>query len=370
MRHFVTICTLAGALLIPVVGLRGADESGAGNIYEKTMARAAKAGTLILFVYSTDTGENLSEQAKGVLLAKGKRTVTARIVVQFVPIDGTDRRYANYRGRIKGQSYPFWVLTKPDGEFLAGGDYDTVISDGTGSWKKTVAGLAKKFPPIGAKARKRIAKMLAQAQADLDAGGLGKVKRPLGKLGRVWYPKELAAQCTALRNAYDDKLRELTDRPGQLLAERKLVEAALAYQRLIDAFGSSDNEAKAARKDQQQLLTEYPEIRSRFTEQLRQRRAQAAAKAAGKPPPVADGSKDQAGNEAGQQAEADTPTPAPETPDEAALERRAASLVKLAQMYHGRDMIEKAKAKLTQCVETYPNTEAAEQARKLLRRWQ
>ncbi len=136
MRRFVTICALVGALLIPVVGLHGADQSSAGNVYAKTMARAAKAGTLILFVYSKDTGQNLSDQAKQVLLAKGRRTVTARMVVQFVPISGSDQRYAQYRSRIEGQSYPFWVLTKPDGEFLAGGDYDTVVSDGSGGWKK------------------------------------------------------------------------------------------------------------------------------------------------------------------------------------------------------------------------------------------
>ena len=358
MRHFVTICALVGALLIPVVGLHGADESSAGNVYGEAMARADKAGTLILLVYSKDTDENLSDQAKQVLLATGKRTVTARMVVQFVPISPSDRRYADYRGRIKGQSYPFWVLTKPDGEFLAGGDYDTVVSDGSGGWKKTVAGFARQFPPIGSKDRERIAEMLAQAQADLDAGRLGKVQASLGKLGRVWYPKELVEQCAALRKAYDDKLRELTDRPEQLAAKGELVEAALAYQRLIDAFGSLDNEAKAAREAQRKLLTEHPEIREPFTEQLRQQRAQAAAKAAGQDPAAADESEDQAG----EQAEADTPTPAPETPDEAALERRAASLVKLAQLYHGRDMIEKAKAKLAECVEKYPDTAAAQQA--------
>jgi len=434
----VAICALVGALLISAVDLHGADQSSAGDVYADAMARADKAGTLILFVYSKDIGDNLSDNAKRVLLAQGRRSVTARMVVQYVPIDPSDQRYARYRSRIKGEAYPFWVLAKPNGEFLAGGDYDTVGADGSAGWRTTVARFRKQFPTIGPKEREQIAEMLVQAQADLGAERLGDVKASLADLQGVWHPADMVRQCAELREAYDESLADLTKRPQRLLNEGKRVEAALAYQWVIDAFdtrgdeasaarqaqqkllgehpeirapfteqlgqqralaarlaklleqaaqlatqgkhveaaltyqqvidtpGVRDSQANAARQSQQKLLTERYEIRARFTKQLRQQRDHAAAEAAGQEPAETQPTD----TDATETADAGTPTTAPaETPDLALLERRAASLVKMAQQYHQRDMIEKAKAKLAECVEKYPDTEAAQQARKLLRQW-
>jgi len=359
MRRIVFLCAWVGVLLLPA-GIADAD------VYADAMARADKAGTLILFVFSEAVGSNYSDSAKQALLAKGKRTVTARMVVQFVPIDNADRRYAHYRRQIEGQDYPFWALTKPNGEFIAGGDYDTVTQDGSGGWKTTVKKFAKQYPPIGAKDRERIAKVLAQAQVDLAAGRLGDVQPSLAKLAKVWHPKGLADRCAALRNGYDRAARELTGRPQQLLAEQNALGAALAYQEVVEAFRPSSDESKNARGALRDLLTEYPELRVPFNEQLRLKKERAAAEAAAK-----ERAKTQPAD-AGppETAPADAPTTAPaETPDPTKQERRAASLLKIAKQFHERDMVDKAKDKLTECIEKYPETDAAQQAHELLRKW-
>lgn len=358
-RPILLVWLLIGASLLPTAFAHG-------DVYADAMARADKAGTLILFVYSEAVGSNYSDSAKQALLARGKRTVTARMIVQFVPIDNTDRRYAHYRSKIEGQDYPFWALAKPSGEFLAGGDFDTVTQDGSGGWKTTVKKFAKQYPPIGSKDRERIAKVLAQAQIDLDARRLGNVQPSLAKLEKVWHPKGLADRCAALRSGYERAARNLTERPGQLLAEGKALEAALAYQRIADAFRPSSEESKNARGALRDLLAEYPELRAPFNEELRLQRERAAAEAA---------AKEQAKTQPADASPTETPpatapTTAPaDTPDPATQARRADSLLKVAKQFHKQDMVDRAKDKLTECIEKYPETEAADEARRLLIQW-
>ena len=62
----------------------------------------------------------------------------------------------------------------------------------------------------------------------------------------------------------------------------------------------------------------------------------------------------------------DAAAPEPSGPSDEDLAR---SLVQTAKMYHGRDMIDKAIAKLEACIEDYPDTEAASEARALLTEW-
>ena len=59
-------------------------------------------------------------------------------------------------------------------------------------------------------------------------------------------------------------------------------------------------------------------------------------------------------------------TPQPNSPTD---EDRAKSLLQLAKMYHGRGMTDKAIAKLESCIEKYPDTAAANEAKALLRKW-
>ena len=66
-------------------------------------------------------------------------------------------------------------------------------------------------------------------------------------------------------------------------------------------------------------------------------------------------------------AAAETPsTPKPTPPSD---EDRARGLVQLAKMYHSRNMTDQAIAKLKTCLEKYPDTEAASQAKALLSAW-
>ncbi|MHC4986191.1 MAG: tetratricopeptide repeat protein [Planctomycetota bacterium] len=44
-------------------------------------------------------------------------------------------------------------------------------------------------------------------------------------------------------------------------------------------------------------------------------------------------------------------------------------MLRMARMYHGRDMVEKAKGKLQECIDQYPDTQAAREAASLLEQW-
>ena len=367
MRHIVCACALVGVLFISIASAEDLNGGPNTGVYTGAMARANEAGTLILFVYNMQTTCPLSNGAEQCLTRTGRGAVTAGMIVQSVPIRDNDRRYSAYRGQFRGNSVPFWVLTKPDGEYLAGGEYDTVKVDGTGGWKETVARYASEFPPIGPRQQEQIAEVLEQAQADLEAGRLGDVQPLLGRLGMVWHPSELADQCDTLRNDYNDAVEELTDRPEQLLDDEQFLQAALAYERVIKAFEGQGDEVRAARDAQRRVLSEHPEIRAAFNEQRHQVSISPAPEATDDDPPepVEAAADDQAPPE-GPAVEA---PPEPEAPDAATLERRAASLVNMARMYRGRDMVDKAKVKLQECIDTYPDTEAAQQARQLLTQW-
>ena len=60
------------------------------------------------------------------------------------------------------------------------------------------------------------------------------------------------------------------------------------------------------------------------------------------------------------------PTPKPDTPSD---EDRAASLLQVAKTFHDRGMTKQAIGRLETCIKKYPDTEAAQEARVLLKKW-
>jgi len=363
MKHFTVACAAVGAVLALTIGPMQATGDDGGDVYARTMRQADQAGTLILFVYSVEADENLSDAAKRHLLARSRRGVTARLVIQFIPIDNTDRRYGAYRGRIQGEGHPFWVLAKPNGEFLAGGDYETVRDDGLGGWKDTVRPFTQQYPPIGARDRERISEALTQATEDLEAGRLGEVEPLVERFRSVWHTPELAQACASFCASYDQAVAEFTSRPTQLATAGQWVDAALAYQSIIDTFGRRSEAGREASEGLRQLLANHPDIRQAFETARRERAA--AARAAENEDTPAEPSVPAAQDEADAADDADEPEPAPQADDDVAAGR----LLRLAKMYHRQDMVDKAKAKLQECIDTFPDTPAAEEARGLMAQW-
>ncbi len=79
-----------------------------------------------------------------------------------------------------------------------------------------------------------------------------------------------------------------------------------------------------------------------------------------------DGKEDVRTDEPDDGAATEIPSAPPRPPSD---EDRAKGLVQLAKMYRDHDMTDESIAKLQACLEKYPDTEAAEEARALLRAW-
>ena len=367
MRHIGILCVAVGIALALTAEPTWADRNDEGDVYGQAMGRARQAGTLILFVYSMETTCPKSIAAKQALMTTGRATATGGRVVQYIDIDDHDRRYIGYRGEFEGNTIPFWVLTTPDGTFLAGGDYDTVESNGRGEWRETVAEIAENYPPIGAADRARIAEVLDQAEDDLEAGRFGEVEPLVGRFRMVWYSPELAERCRTFCATYDQAVEDLTSRPVQLAGGGEILEAALAYDRVIDTFGKRSPIGKQAATDQRRMLIEHPAVRRELDAVRREQalaaradeNAEAEAESADAEEQVAEGANPVAQGEPDQ---ADQPA-------DGDNDESASALLNVAQMYQRQGMLDKAKAKLQECIDTYPETAAAEEAQQLIAQW-
>ena len=369
MKHIGMTCVAVGIALAMTAGLARAERNDEGDVYAQAMGRAEQAGTLILFVYSMDTTCCKSAAAKQALMTTGRGTTTGRMVVQYIEIEDRDPRYSGYRRQFEGDTIPFWVLAKPDGTFLAGGDYETVQSSGRGGWRETVAAIAEDYPPIGATDRARIAEVLDQAEVDLEAGRYGDVEPLVTQFRRVWHTPELAERSRAFCAAYDEAVEELTSRPVQLAESGQILEAALAYDRVIEVFGKRNAIGKQAAADQRSMLIEYPAVRRELEETRRERAAAARAAENADDQPETDVA---APDEPSAEDDADVVAqdgPDQEDPPAADDGESAAALLNVAQMYHQRGLADRAKAKLQECIDTFPETAAAEEARQLLTQW-
>ncbi|MHC4562353.1 MAG: tetratricopeptide repeat protein [Planctomycetota bacterium] len=348
-----SVVLLIAALALPAAVFAGDGISGAtpttaepvdpAKVIEKARKQANEEGRLIFLVYYRSGGDSKQAKAKSVLLTRSRKSITGQFIVKSLKITKDDATWADYSGKVGGKKSPFWVLTKPNGEVLAGGDYETIVARKDG-WATTVRDIAKDYPPMSQKTRQSVKRTLKKAEKDLEAERYSKVEPQLKKLEKVWHTPELADECEEFCRKVRDIISELFASAEQLVADDDLTGAVAAYEDLVKKFGRRTETGKTAQQHLEKLLEEHPELSE--TEE--------------------DKGTDADVSDSGPEDKESDDREADREPDP---EAKAQGILKLARTYHNNGMVDKAKAKLQACLDTYPDTDAAKEAKELLEQW-
>ena len=378
---------LAAALVVTPTLARGDD----ADPHDRFLQRASESGRLVLFVYTQPTTCPLAQGARVHMLSSPAATKSVRphLVVAEIPIAKGGSRYKGYRRKFKGNIYPFWVIATPEGDFVDGGDYSTVGSAGQKGWVQRVVNVVAGHPPISQANRKKVAKMIEQARLDMENGEYGNALATAEKLKKVWFPKQLAADCKQLN---DDVLQAGSKFLGEARAleqKKEYAQAALVYQRIVRQFTVKAAAGKQAKEKLQSLLANHPEIQEEFNKRKRDAQAKALlAKAetlekrgalksariictrvtrqyAGTPTAAEAGEAIERIDAALAAANPKQDSAKAEDPGE----EEAQMLLRLARSYHVAKLDETAREKLLACIKKHPNTEAAKQAARLMAEW-
>lgn len=322
------------------------------RIQDDAFRRANDSGKLVMFVYTRLSPTTSEGQATTFLTTRNTRLVASHFLLTSIYISGEDDRYERYRDALEVDDAPYWFLVTPGGELVAGGGVSTIGDDGNGSWNQTVVAAAASHPPIGAQDRRAIGQALQTAPADLAEGNYEAVARIVPKLRMVWYTPDLAERSLALCEAFDAKVDELLTGPAQLLADNEILQAAQAYAQLVETFSPETETGQQIQETLDALLEEYPDVRDQMDGDV------AGPDDPPSPPPT--DQRDPPQEVRSTDGASDEPT---------SDEDQAQSLIQLARMYHNREMTDKAKTKLQECIDKYPDTEAAGRAAALLEEW-
>lgn len=393
MKHLTGILIVAAALVAPwgrsggpMVDVVSAATSKSvsemttadlDKFYEDIFTRADHAGRLVMLVYWQPKATPKARRAKSILMTRTARSVTQQFILRSIEIVGKDKHGPGYRGKANGSETPIWVLLKPNGEFLDGGDYDTVGPKGKGGWYKTVSEIARDHPPTSKKTRAQIARLLRRANTDLEKKHYDKAEPALWKLKKVWYPPELAEQCEQFCEKMQSHIDDLNDNVEELLTEEDFLGAALAYQKIIDTFKPRTKTGKDAQAKLTELLREHPKMRVKFNK-IRSGEidpadviGQTNDDEKGVDETDIDDEMD-SGDDAGDATDDDGGDDDADKADNKPAddkEAKARSLIGVAKLYKGNGMIDKARQKLQECIDLYGGTEAAKEAQKLLDEW-
>ena len=359
--------------------------------HDKILAKAQAAGKPILFVYTRPTTCPLAKGAESHMLGSttSKKKVRPHFIVAEIPIAEGGKRYSAYRKNFKGNFIPFWVVATPEGTYIDGGDYGTVGSGGENGWAQRLAQLAVTYPAIGEADRQTARTMIDQARTHIEASRYGQALPLAEKLKKIWYPEKLAADSRQLLEDLAEAGRKMLAEADALEKKKEFVEAALAYDRIARQFGSKSSVGKEAKKKLDALLKAHKEIQAEFRQRQRQAQAEdilaraAALEKAEEPKkarvlyvrlayryrdtPSAAGAA--AAIKRIDAAIRGGRTSPPKDKAGDAGEAAARALVGLARTYHASGMNDKAKAKLTECVDKHAKTKSAAEARRLLAEW-
>ena len=257
---------------------------------------------------------------------------------------------------------PYWFVLKPDGQVLDCGAFDSIGKNAEGPWKQTVEKLIEDYPPIPYASRKPIAKLLRATREDFEAGDYPKVDRAMLKLALVWHPPELANPCQQLWSEFETEMNKRIGPADWMAIDGDDEGAVAAYEAILKDLGDEGKLGGDVRR-------KLDDLKAKIAEEAAEAVANAPRAPAEHDTPVAASSDaPDAADDSDDGPDADEPPPAPQ-PNPAAERRKANSLVQLAKSYHERGMKDKAIAKLEECLDKYPDTEAAKEARKLLARW-
>ena len=374
-------------------------------------ARASGKLALILYTAPPPGYTSKSQELQDYVL---KSTVSARMLggryeVAEIRFEKGGERMQKFgagmfsKKRVKGDrvALPLWVVATPEGEFIDGGDAQT-IKKGPRGWRPYVAALAGKYPRVTEKDVQKAQEILDDARKLAERRRYFKAHLLLMKIQKIWYPKKLVDGRKALAGTIEEKGIEALAEADELNTEGKFLEAALAYERIKRRFTLRMPIGPKASKKLGSLLLAHEDLREQFDRARQDEEAQdlledARALAAGKKTakartayrlllkryaetPSAILATDEmaklgvvskapatpgAGDSPGPVAVDNPKTP----PEKGAKEAQAANLVRLAKSYHASGVKAKAAEKLRLCLKAYPDTKAAEEARTLLLQW-
>ena len=323
-----------------------ANENEPQASYDSAFSQAQAGGRMILFYYYAGDASNEARRAgqMAIQALRGRTSPARGFVVKSIKITGEDERHRGYVSQIEGDSAPYWVLAKPDGTFVDGGGFNTIGADARGPWREAIVEAARNYPPIGPRDRQAIARALSRAEDDFEDERYARVASTVERLRLAWYPDDLAADCEAFCETFDAYVDGLLADAKALSDAGQTAEATEAYQAIIDTFGRESVPATQAREAMEALAADDTAVE--------------AAEGAGDEPDDLP--------EAPAEPEADSSDVADAPDDAGDPEEDAAAMVRMARMYYGRDMIDKAKDKLQECIAQYPDTQAAQAAQSLL----
>ena len=398
----------------------------AGYVYNDTLKRADAAGRLAFLVYWRSDMAGGAIRARNAVLKDNADRLRKHFILAGMLIERDNKQFPALSDKIGGGMAPYWFAVRPDGTFVAGGDLDTIGPEGDGAWSETVAELIEDYPPIPQKEWRAIGGTYKGAKKDYDAGRLERVDRAMGKLKDVWWPIELAGPCRELWETFSADMAERIDPADQMVLDGRYDDAVAAYEAVMADLSSRGALGKDIQRKLQLLNNEeYEALKAELTpddeddaddEEVddedyvgfetddedaetqdeddvdnpwgEEDDADDEDDADGEDENLADDGADDTGDDADDADEdldtdeavssddeddtevVETPPPPRPEPEPLSDEDRAKGLVQLAKMYRDRGMTDRAVAKLETCLDKYPDTEAAKEAKGLLKAWQ
>ncbi len=367
-----------------------ADAPGVHADYESLFTSAQQTGRAVLIVYMQQTTCPIANSARDFVLkdATNLRFLNQHFEVAEIAWARGDRRMGELLKNVKGRFIPMWVVASPDGEFIDGGDANSIDQGRNSKWRQRIGQIAAGHPPVGAKDREKAAEILAQARSDLQAGRFDKAHQSAEKVRKlVWYPKKLSDEAAAIVGEVDQRGQKDLAAADELAQQEKFLDAAVAYDGIATSFTSKLPAGRAAAEKLRKLLASHREVVQEFD---RRRRIARAETLLGQAKALEEQGKSAAARQAYSTVArqyADTPSaatakealarlsPAGAAPAEATTRPAdappppGADQIKLAKAYYVAGMKDKARQRLQDVIRAHPDSPAAAEARKLLAEW-
>ncbi|HOD80306.1 MAG TPA: hypothetical protein PKG77_02740 [Phycisphaerae bacterium] len=227
---------------------------------------AEKSGRPVLIVYVM--GKEMkggSDQLRDYMLKdQGSRVIVNLFEVGEIDLNVAGGQVREHMSKVAGKdgrvAIPIWVIATPEGDFIDGGDANSIKMRGQGNWRERVVAVARKHPPINEQDRKKAQDMLDQARKDLDAGQAKKASVVLPRLASLWYPKKLIEERKKLALDIEHKSEDSLQAADQLVVDGQLPQAALAYDRIQRNYPPELAATGKAAKKLRDLLAQKKEV--------------------------------------------------------------------------------------------------------------
>jgi hypothetical protein len=380
--------------------------------FGKLLRAANEEGRCALVVFTTGSKNSSAERARNVVKSEPVKQVLKRyLVVGRIPVNKGGPLWERYGEKFDPEKPPFWLVVTPQQEVLAGGDREAIL-DPDGDFLDRLESIGKSHPPVDKKDREKAEQMLQEAWQALQEGNCYEAAVTAAKLREVvWFPPSVGLGAERLLNHIELRGRQGL-RQARALRERNPVQAAKAYQQIVEQFTTNLVPGREADKELRLLLAQNSEAAQALEQYRREGRARellARAKAEEKKKNLGaakrfyriivrsyeDTDSFPAASKALARLDPDyTPTTQPSTqpstrptqPTTAATTRAATqpaegepaggedeaaarSLLQVARNLHAAGLDEKAGDKLMQCMREHPGTEAARTAASLYVEW-